>query len=112
MPQAPRIARMPMRKARDVEELLKGIDNLHPIARGIIVDQQERLRIQNQQLMMLAQFTNTLMTRFGEVLNHLGYRDDMLKKLGIEEMLKGDASDMVKSIDIQDDGPDDTQSRD
>jgi hypothetical protein len=46
-----------------------------------------------------------------ELIKRMGIRDDNLKKLGVEEMIKGNLGAEVKAVDTSDDDPDDTQTR-
>lgn len=105
-----RTARMPMRQARDIMERLTNAQ-VHPALAQIVVEQQERIKLQQQQIFMLAENFGTLQNLFEQVLGQLGIRDANLKRLGVEEMLKGSMSDMVKSVAPDDGEPDDTTSR-
>lgn len=101
---------MPMRQARDIMERLTAA-GVHPAHAQITVEQQERIKLQQQQIFMLAENFSMLQNMFEQVLGNLGIRDANLKKLGVEEMLKGNMSNMVKSTAPDDGEPDDTTSR-
>lgn len=105
-----RTAKMPMRQARDVFERLTQA-NVHPALAQVVVEQQERIKLQQQQIFMLAENFGMLQNMFEETLKMLGIRDAKLTKLGVEEMLKGNMSDMVKSIAPDDGEADDTASK-
>lgn len=68
------------------------------------------MRVQHQQIMQVAEYINKQSDLMIEMMKRLGQRDDMLAKLGIEEMIKGGAKGMVDSVDANDGDPDDTQT--
>jgi len=68
------------------------------------------MRVQHQQIMQVAEYINKQSDLMIEMMKKLGQRDDMLSKLGIEEMIKGGAKGMVESVDSNDGDADDTQT--
>jgi hypothetical protein len=68
------------------------------------------MRVQHQQIMQVAEYINKQSDLMIEMMKKLGQRDDMLSKLGIEEMIKGGAKGMVESVDSNDGEADDTQT--
>lgn len=95
---------------RDAEQMLR---QMHKDPREItlICSLIERHRVQHEQIMACAQTINGLQNLLSQLIMKMGIRDDNLKKLGVEEMLKGNMSDMVQSVDANDGDPDDTQTK-
>ena len=96
-------------KVRQVEELWKQMHK-DPRETSVICAMHERLRIQHDQMMLFAAEFNKLIDLVIESNKKMNIRDDNLKKLGVEEMIKASRV-AVESVDAQDDDPDDTQTR-
>lgn len=101
---------MPMRQARDIMERLTAAE-VHPALAQVVVEQQERIKLQQQQIFQLAENFSLLQNLLEGILGNLGVRDANLRKLGVEEMLKSNMNDMVKSVAPDDGEPDDTTSK-
>lgn len=93
-------------KVRDIESMLKSAQQ-DPRLIKIICEMAERMRVQHQQIMQCAEYINKQTDLMIEMMKRLGQRDNMLEKLGIEEMIRGGAKSMVESVDASDD---DTES--
>lgn len=73
---------------RKIEETLRQAQ-LDPRLINIVCQIAERQRVQHEQIYAFAKLFVQLQEKFEETLKALGVRDSNLKKLGIEEMMKG-----------------------
>lgn len=91
-----------MRKTREVDEILTQA-GLDPRVRKIILEQNERLRVQHQQLMGLATMFDKVVDQVTEISNKFNGLGMALDKSGLSQKI-------TESMKNQDDGPDDTHS--
>jgi hypothetical protein len=90
-----------MRKIRDMEEILRKT-GIHPNVILIILEMAERINVGHSQINELAQHQGKLVDLVQDSQNQMGGLGSKLDKLGI--------TDQIKSLDNQDDGPDDTHA--
>jgi len=93
---------MAMRKTREIEEILTNA-GAHPMVRTIILEMSERMRVQHQQIMGLAEMFDKMVDNYQDIVNKMGSLGMVLDKSGITDKIK-------KSMEEQDDDPDDTHN--
>lgn len=93
---------MAMRKTREIEEILTN-SGMHPLQRTIILEMSERMRVQHQQIMGLAEMFDKMVDNYQSIVQKMGSLGMALDKSGITEKIK-------KSMEEKDDDPDDTHN--
>lgn len=86
-----------MPRVRQIEELCRKAQ-VNPQVTEVLVMLAERQRVQHQQVMELAKNFNRMQDLMQDVIRKLGVRDEHLKRLGVEEMLK-DTGVRVESVE-------------
>jgi hypothetical protein len=89
------------RQTREIEDILKKA-SVHPNAIMIICEIAERMKVQHSQINELAATCGRLADMLIDTQRQMGGLGGKLDKLGI--------TDKIKSMDNQDDEPDDTHS--
>jgi hypothetical protein len=84
-------------RVRQIEEDLRKA-HLDPRLINVVCMMAERQRVQNQQILQLAQNFNQMQDFLSVLIEKMGVRDAHLKKLGIEEMIK-DTGVRVESVE-------------
>lgn len=80
---------MAMRLWRIVEEELKRCENVNdPTFLRAMGEVHERLRVQHEQMMQLANTYSTLVDRFNDVVGAAGRLKDVIDKAGLSEKLR------------------------
>lgn len=93
---------MAMRKVRQIEEVLTNSGVVPPV-RQIILEMAERMRVQHQQIMGLAEMFDKMVDNYQSIVEKMGALGMRLDKSGITDKIKNQLED-------QDDGADDTHS--
>ena len=101
---------MALTKARRIEEILRQAQ-MDPRLTAIIVELAERQRVQHQQIYAMAQLIVKFQDLLSQLIVKMGVRDDTLKKLGVEEMIKNmqdqKSGNLVESVEEFDKGTSD-----
>lgn len=88
-------------RAREIERVCKQA-YINPEVTKILVGMAERQNVQHQQVMALATEFGRLVDMQQQIMNKLGILGSRLEKAGVV--------DKLKSLEAQDDGPDNTMS--
>jgi hypothetical protein len=86
-----------MPRVREIEELCRKAQ-IDPRITQVLCLMAERQRVQHQQIMQLAQNFNQMQDLLSTLVQKMGVRDEQLRKLGIEEMIK-DKGVRVESVE-------------
>jgi hypothetical protein len=84
-------------RVREIEELCKKAQ-LDPRVTQILCLIAERQRVQHQQIMGIAQLFNGMQDMLKNIIEMMGIRDQNLRRLGVEEMLKDAKGVTVESV--------------
>jgi len=90
-----------MKRVREIEELCRKAQ-IDPRITQVLCMLAERQRVQHQQMYMVAEQIMKMQELLQVLINKMGVRDDNLRKLGVEEMLKNfDAQRKDKGVTVE-----------